>query len=249
LQLGASQVQHVFDALRAREAACGRAYSLSRARLTGNIEGDGHVVCACRVGKNNPHFQRQIADVTTRFKKKHPGTKMPKFWMGHLRILGLKCRDGPGVVAVLPTILSFPGAPSVPESEEDVIQSTLFKRMPQRKSKRYNLYTDGAPGWQSALNALGRKDIKNWMVKHVKKEYTKRMQKKPRYGGSRVAGTQCIDRWWLSLDRYVPSNLRNKTGHNGNVNNNIINYIYSFVWRSNLPTKADFREELGRICK
>ncbi len=37
LQLGATQVQHVFDALRSREARRGRTYCASKARLTGNV--------------------------------------------------------------------------------------------------------------------------------------------------------------------------------------------------------------------
>ena len=63
-----------------------------------------------------------------------------------------------------------------------------------------------------------------------------------------VAGTQCIDRMWASLDKFIPPELSNKSGKGGTVNEKIFTYLYAWVWRYHLPTKANFKVELAKIC-
>ena len=76
------------------------------------------------------------------------------------------------------------------------------------------LYSDGARCWPAMRKAHG---IRNFHVKH-KFEFAKKLPdvKRPKKGV--VAGTQCIDRMWASLDKFIPPELSNKSGKGGAVN-------------------------------
>ena len=79
-------------------------------------------------------------------------------------------------------------------------------------------------------------------------EFAKKLPdvKRPKKGV--VAGTQCIDRMWASLDKFIPPELSNKSGRGGVVNEEIFTCLYAWVWRYHLPTKANFKKELAKIC-
>ena len=50
--------------------------------------------------------------------------------------------------------------------------------------------------------------------------------------GRKTHGTQCIDRKWSSLKKFIPKELASKRS-NGGLNAQIQEYMYSFLWRCN----------------
>ena len=83
-------------------------------------------------------------------------------------------------------------------------------------------------------------------MKHNKHEFAKKVasRKKP---GFVVTGTQCIDRWWHSLEKALPQSLRVKEKPGGGLGPKLMLYVWGFVWRSNLPNHANLTKELAAI--
>ena len=50
-----------------------------------------------------------------------------------------------------------------------------------------------------------------------------------------VAGTQCIDRFWQTLEEFVPHALHSKNGPGNGVKETLLVYVHAFLWRVNLP--------------
>jgi hypothetical protein len=75
-----------------------------------------------------------------------------------------------------------------------------------------------------------------------KMEFTRKTRK----CGHKTHGTQCIDKKWSALKRYIPKELCSKTP-NGLMNEKIAEYVYSFVWRSNTLGKHQLKG-LGKIA-
>ena len=71
-----------------------------------------------------------------------------------------------------------------------------------------------------------------------------RSRKKP---GVVVAGTQCVDRWWQSLDKALPQSLHVKDRPGGDIAEKLMSYVWGFVWRSNLGNHANLTKKLGKI--
>ena len=67
---------------------------------------------------------------------------------------------------------------------------------------------------------------KCFQVKHVKMEFTRKAC------GLKTHGTQCIDRKWSSLKKFIQKELASKRS-NGGLNAQIQEYMYSFLWCCN----------------
>ena len=67
-----------------------------------------------------------------------------------------------------------------------------------------------------------------------------------RKGEAETRGTQIADRQWRSVDDYIPISWKAKK--NGDVNDHLSTYLYSWVWRTWLPADADMELELGKLC-
>ena len=82
------------------------------------------------------------------------------------------------------------------------------------------LFADGAKAWKKFARA---QKMKFSEVSH------KRMQfcSKKRGPRKKAAGTQCLDRKWQSMKRFVPKELRNKDRLTRDVNECIRNYMCS----------------------
>ena len=65
-----------------------------------------------------------------------------------------------------------------------------------------------------------------------KHEFAKKIKPMKRPGFA-VSGTQCVDRWWR------------KKG--GGILERLMNYVYAFVWRSNLDADVDLTRALGKL--
>ena len=223
---------------------------LTKWYTTREIEADAHGLRKLYVSPQNRHFEKEIVEATTRWTRQWPGKPCPKYWQAHLRVVGLKMRaagarlrSGKAVLKVLPFKLVPPGASPPPESSVEVNNSGIMNQI--RTSRNVRLYSDGARCWPAMCKARG---IRNFHVKHNKFEFAKKLPdvKRPKRGV--VAGTQCIDRMWASLDKFIPPELSNKSGKGGTVNEKIFTYLYAWVWRHHLPTKANFKVELAKIC-
>ena len=244
LRLKRCQVEHIFRTIRSAEAKAGVEFCKT-ATMEGNVEGDAHGLRKLYISPKNEHFQEEIQEALKRWKAnpKNRGKPQPKYWQGYLRVAGVKQRDGAGVIATLPMKLTPPGTAPPPESTEEVEDSGLLRRINSKKHSM--LHSDGAKSWPKANKKVHGNKVKHAAVNHTKFQFVKKLRKKP-VGGSRSAGTQCIDRWWESLDAYVPKQLRSKTTQGGDINAALFDYVFSFVWRSQLPTNTDMR---AAICK
>ena len=60
-------------------------------------------------------------------------------------------------------------------------------------------------------------------------------------------GAQCIDHKWSSLKKFIPKELASKRS-NGGWNAQIQEYMYSFVWRCNTPSKHQL-QKLGQMAQ
>ena len=108
LKLGKNQVQHIYIALLSQEATAGRKFCAQKQNLFGQLEGDAHTIRKIYVSKTNPEFQDEIQDAMGGWKAQKPGKPEPKYWLGHVRIAGIKARAAATVVVVLPTRLVPP---------------------------------------------------------------------------------------------------------------------------------------------
>ena len=73
-------------------------------------------------------------------------------------------------------------------------------------------------------------------------EFTRKTRKR----GHKTHGTQCIDKKWSGLKRYIPKELCSKTP-NRLLNEKIAEYVYSFVWQSNTLGKHQLKD-LGKLA-
>ena len=60
-----------------------------------------------------------------------------------------------------------------------------------------------------------------------------------------VTGTQCIDRYWQSLQKFLPSSVNSQAGRGQGVNRRLLQYIFSIVWRSALKDDCELIQELS----
>ena len=165
-----------------------------------------------------------------------------------MRLVGLKQRDGKGVIAILPVKLVPPSGVPTAESTQEILQSGILSNIKPTSRRRTRLFSDGARGWPAALkkSRLASR-IDHYHVRHNKHEYCKRVktQKKSK---PILAGTQCIDRFWQSLDKFIPAQIASKEGKGKGANERLLDYIFAFVWRSQLSPLADMRDAIGNIC-
>ena len=87
--------------------------------------------------------------------------------------------------------------------------------------------------------------IRNFHVKRNKFEFAKLPDvKRPKRGV--VAGTQCIDRMWASLDKFIPPELSNKSGKGGTVNEKIFTSLYAWALALPLAKKRKLQSGTGQ---
>ena len=99
---------------------------------------------------------------------------------------GLKQRDGAGVLQLFPVKLAPPGSAPPPESEKEILGSSLLHRVDAKKPSV--IFSDGAAAWPKATKKVHGKKVKHAAVSHKNSQFTARLRKKP-VGGSRTAGT------------------------------------------------------------
>ena len=219
------------------------------------MEADAHNLRRIYVSHKTEIFKEEVAAAEKRWRSKPSNKKkcLPKYWVGFVRLAGIKQRDGNGVVSTLPMKLVPPQSAPPPESKQDIKSSGLLKHISLRTKKAPTLlHTDGNMNWQRELEAAGIPTARviNLNVSHRKKQLLKKQvvklgkQKKKEVS----VATQIIDRWWQSFDDFIPPQVKNKEGKGKGVNPKLIDYVYGYVWRAQLPVDADFRLELGKIC-
>ena len=99
-------------------------------------------------------------------------------------------------------------------------------------------------GWQSECRALG---LQHRHVVHQLKQFTGEVE--TARGASKIAGTQCVDRLWQSLKRFLPPKLAAKDPKTKTISRAFGHMIYSSAWRKSLGprTGPQFLEELSRV--
>ena len=97
---------------------------------------------------------------------------------------------------------------------------------------------------QSECRALG---LQHRHVVHQLKQFTGEVE--TARGASKITGTQCVDRLWQSLKRFLPPKLAAKDPKTKTISRAFGHMIYSFAWRKSLGprTGPQFLEELSRV--
>ena len=249
LRLPRTCVEHIYNALLHKEMQAGRAHCAKKHALAGDVEVDAHCLRKLYVKSSNVFFARAVAEARERFLRRNPKKKVPSYWQAHLRIVGAKkrmaakgYRGGVAVVRVLPWKLVPPGASPPVESTEEIQESKILSNVRSGSASQVRVYSDGAKSWERVCR---EQRLTNCHVKHNKHEWAKEQPGKKK-GKCVVAGTQCIDRWWQSLDDWLPRSISNKK--HGDVNPRIWRYLYAFIWRYHLPLQVDFRRALANAC-
>ena len=178
------------------------------------------------------NFQQEIAQ----WRGSHPKEKKKYLllfwrWAGALE----RGQRGRFLISELPHVMTSPSGRPPVESLNDVKSCQLL----ERTLPKSQIFADGNKSWASHSKSLGRKCFQ---VSHVKMEFTRKTRKR----GHKTHGTQCIDKKWSALKRYIPKELCSKTP-NGLLNEKIAEYVYSFVWRSNTLGKHQIKG-LGKIA-
>ena len=162
LRANSASAEHIFLML------SGNA-SLRRAKPSGNdhgtklhgaIEGDGHAVRKIYVGHENKHFVSEVQAAHQNWRKKHGCKRLPKYWVGHVRLAALKQRNGPVVVCPLPLKLHTPGTAPGTESLQDLRSTNLDKHLTNKASTQ--LHSDGAKSGRSGFQTRSQR-CKNFM--------------------------------------------------------------------------------------
>ena len=154
-------------------------------------------------------------------------------------------------MVLLPIVLQPPGCAPKPEAYDEVHESQLFKHVGPGRGLRTQVHSDGAPCWPKIVEGMKKNSVCSFHVKHNKMEFVKEVKKG---AGHILTGTQCIDRFWQSVDSYIPSSVQSKREMTVNprllmyLNPRLLMYLYSYIWRSQLPKKANFAKHLGKIC-
>ena len=98
--------------------------------------------------------------------------------------------------------------------------------------------------WSGMITFLA---LAHMSVVHQLKQFTGEVE--TARGASKIAGTQCVDRLWQSLKRFLPPKLAAKDPKTKTISRAFGHMIYSFAWRKSLGPRTDpqFLEELSRV--
>ena len=231
-----------------QEAKAGRKFSDENQKFSGHLEGDARTIRKIPVSMANPDFVSEIEEAKSRWHANKPGKPLPKYWLGHVRIAGIKARAGATLVVVLPTRLVPPGSNPPVESYGELKDSGLMKHVTAPKRKQTFVHSDGAKAWPRLVSDMGKAGIKSDHVSHSKHEFARKVaarrgtNKRP---AADIIGTQSIDRWWQSAQDFIPSSFKGKQGKS--VNPDLFRYVFAFIWRYQLDMEQDFGKALASI--
>ena len=141
-------------------------------------------------------------------------------------------------------IVSNVGERPATESLKQIRESKILNFVSANATTKTVVFADGNRGWQSECGALG---LQHRHVVHQLKQFTGEVE--TARGASKIAGTQCVDRLWQSLKRFLPPKLAAKDPKTKTISRAFGHMIYSFAWRKSLGprTGPQFLEELSRI--
>ena len=174
LKLGSKTVQHIYSALLSQEAAAGRKICAQKQHLFGHLEGDAHTIRKVYISKTNPEFQDEVQDALRGWKAQKPGKPEPKYWLGHVRIAGIKARAAATVVVVLPNRLVPPGSSPPVESFVELKNSGLGDHINTDRGRQSLLHSDGAQAWPRSVSDMGKPSVTSDHVSHSKHEFSRK---------------------------------------------------------------------------
>ena len=203
-KLKRTSVEHVLNAIWAREAAAGIAFC-RRHKGTGNVEGGGHGLRKFYLSRSSDHFQPEVAEAIRRWKrsKRNRPNPFPQYWQGHIRVAGLKQRDGKSVVATFPLKLVPPLPSPPPESAKEVVGSKLLKRVNATNWHLYILTTQWGGRTQLKKRSLLAPRVCKCATRTCSGQRKLERHTRSTISLPRTGGPQVID-WWEALDARVP---------------------------------------------
>lgn len=211
-----------------REATAGTRM-MKTVKLTREVEVDATGLGKFWVKNSNPCFADQIQRVESKSKQSKPAYPV------HVRLVGALQRRGAMAVYFLPPKVTLPKAVPPVEALSEIRTSGVVKNID--KSAKTALYSDGAVAWKSRAHQIALPIVQ---VRHQMRQFTSTVAKAPRRGLSCQGGTQCLDRAWGGLKRFLPKNLHMKSKkHSHSVQNPHLKLrVYQWLWRRNMQQKS-----------
>ena len=107
--------------------------------LKGSVEVDGSSLRLLHVSPQNSWFAQHVCE----WRRKHPGKRIPKYFVAHIRVCGAVERGLNGRVLVLPMpiVLLQPGSRPPAESVSDLRVANLANHLTGKKT---TVFSDGA---------------------------------------------------------------------------------------------------------
>ena len=176
------------------------------------------------------------------WRRRHKDKKVPAYFILFLRFGGALERGNTGrvLIAQFPDVLVTAGSGPPQESVKDLEHAGLTNSVEPRKT---HLFADGA---RAFVRDAKNKGMGITSVAHHRMEFT-RVLKIPKPGQARMAGTQCLDRLWQDLKRFVPRGIIAKR-KGGPMHDAIWTYVQAFQWRRNLRRQGgSIFEELPKL--
>ena len=138
----------------------------------------------------------------------------------------------------------MPGSRPPTESKAQVQNSSLLGKVNPRRSV---LFFDGNRAWAGESARMG---LEYRQVSHQDHAYAKRVADTP--GSlSNWGGTQVMDRWWLSLKRFIPASLNRKKKNSSfsGLHPHIPLLLFQWAWRTHVLRGKSPAEILHLLSK
>ena len=213
-----------------RQATAGADWA-SRQRLNGNIEVDGTFLTKFHIKQNNKHFFDQIYTISNRLRKHRK--KPPSSYTVHVMCLGAQPRGCPPIVYVPWPVVCLPGSRPITETRAQIEASGLLDKIDRRKNRSI-VFADGNKSWKYAC---AHRSIRHEAVTHQTKTFVKPVKKSKNKALSTLAGTQTLDRTWLSLKIWLGKSPKAKGKMDGHscLRPELKEQVSQWAWRKTLP--------------
>ena len=176
------------------------------------------------VKRTSAVFASQIEKLTKKLHKKK--TPLPTAFAAHAVVLAARGREGRLMVFVGDPMITLPKSRPLTESREQVEDSKLLDRISKQTASV--VFADGNAAWEAACLDRG---LEHRPVTHQLKIFAAPCQTPGDL--CNMAGTQCIDRTWLSLKGFLSQMLllKDKSMH---FNEEAKKHVRMYAFRANL---------------
>ena len=228
--VGRVTAEHFIACMRCLEAKAYEDWAATQ-RLSGNVEVDGTFLTKFHIKHTNKHYADMIFTLQEKLRKARK--KRPSSYTVHVMCLGAQPRGCPALVYVPRPVVCMPGSRPITETRAQIEASKLLDKVDKRKNRTI-IFADGNKSWKFACADRG---LRHEAVTHQTKTFVKPVKKASNKALSTLAGTQSLDRSWLSLKTWLGTSPKAK----GRIENHtclrpeLTQQVSQWAWRKSLP--------------